>query len=206
MPLINNLEREECNIEKIFELCNLTDKSIFIDLGANLGQQVRYLKGKRIKTFAFEPHPVIFKKLEECAGDDENIKLYQKAAWITEQKAYLFFKGTPSAINGGASLIYEKTNIHKGDAFQIETIDFSKFLKELSKEIEVLKIDIEGAEYHLIDYLIKEGSINFCKNLFVEDHERKIFKESQFYQSYIEKRTEIYQFFEKSKINYYNWK
>lgn len=206
MPVLDHLKREECNVEKIFELCNLTNESIFIDLGANIGQQVSYLKGKKIKTFAFEPHPIIFKKLEECAGKDEYIELHQKAAWIKDQKANLFFKHTPEEINGGASLIVEKTNIYRGAAFEIETIDFSKFLTELDKEIEVLKIDIEGSEYHLIEHLIKNGTINYCKNLFVEDHERKIFKQSEFYNNYIQKREVVYKFFENSNINYYNWK
>lgn len=206
MPIINNLKKEECNIHKIFELCNLNESSVFVDLGANIGQQVEVLKERNINTYAFEPHPFIFKKLEEVASGHQNIKLYQKAAWINDQEAHLFYKRNPQAVNGGASLIWEKTNIERDGAFKIETINFSNFLKDLNLEIEVLKIDIEGSEYHLIEHLIETGAINFCKNLFVEDHERKIYKNSEFYNQYIQKRKNIYDFFEKSQINYYNWK
>jgi len=207
MPIID-FESRDVNIETIYKLCNLDDKSLFIDLGANHGQQIGLLCEKNIETIAFEPHPVIFDKLVENHVKKENKKLtcYKKAAWIRNETKNLYYKNGPNKINGGASLIFEKTNVTHSDPFVIECVDFAEFLHDLNRTVDVLKIDVEGSEYHLIEHLIENNAIKFIKNIFVEDHERKIQKNSKFYNDYVEKRALIHSFFKRSSINYCNWK
>jgi FkbM family methyltransferase len=206
MPLIN-IENKDANIENIVKLCNLNQESLFIDLGANEGQQVVYLDENSIESIAFEPHPVIFEKLKKSVKNLNNkTALYNNAAWVKDETMNLFFKKNPIEVNGGSSLIFEKTNVVKTHAYSVEAIDFSKFLKNLNRNVDILKIDIEGSEYHVIEHLIINNTIDYCKNLFVEDHERKIEKNTQFYKEYIEKRSYVHAFFKNSQINYYNWK
>ena len=194
------------DIEGIYAECNLSDSSLFIDLGANIGQQVGYLLDKNVRTIAFEPHPIIFAKLIDKYMPNNNLECYKVAAWVCDEKRNLFFKHGPDEINGGSSLIYEKTNIEHDRAFTVDCIDFSRFLFNLDKNVDVLKVDIEGSEYHLISHLMTTGAISFVKNIFVEDHERKIAKGTKFYQDYIEKRNSVLDFFLTSNINYYGWK
>jgi len=203
---INN-EIKNLNIEDVYVECGLNNDSLFIDLGANTGQQVKYLTEKRVGTIiAFEPHPIIYSELVANCPPSESLQCYQMAAWIRDEKRNLFFKNSPRQINGGSSLIYEKTNIDRSAAFVVECIDFSKFLFDLDKDVSVLKVDIEGSEYHLISHLINSGAINYVKNIFVEDHERKIESGTVFYGDYIQKRKFVLDFFRDSKIDYYSWK
>ena len=206
MPLID-IDHDQTNIEFIFKKCELNENSLFIDLGANIGQQVIYLDKHNIETIAFEPHPILFEKLIKSTKNKNNkVTFYNQGAWIKNQKTNLFFKISPDHVNGGSSLIFEKTNIVKTHAFSVDVIDFSQFLSNLDREVDVLKIDIEGSEYHLIKHLIANDTIRYCKNLFVEDHERKIQKNTQFFNEYIENKKLVRDFFKNSDINYYNWK
>ena len=108
MPL-KNIKNTEANIENIVKICEINENSLFIDLGANLGQQIKYLDENNIRSIAFEPHPIIFTKLINSVKNlSNNITFYNKAAWIKNEKHNLFFKQGPEVINGGASLIMKK--------------------------------------------------------------------------------------------------
>lgn len=58
----------------------------------------------------------------------------------------------------------------------MDCVDFSKFvIQKFNKSDYVeLKIDIEGAEYNLLEKMINEGSIKYIKKIYCEWHYRKI--------------------------------
>ena len=120
-------------MQNVFELCQLDESSLFIDLGANIGQQVDLLCERNVETIAFEPHPVIYNKLVSIYGENENLTCYQAAAWVEDSVKDLYFKIHPQDINGGSTLICEKTNV-SGIGSQVRCIDFAKFLKNLKKQ------------------------------------------------------------------------
>ena len=76
----------------------------------------------------------------------------------------------------GNSLLQEKSNVNKDDYEIVECIDFVEFINSLvSKEnqIDLIKIDIEGAEVELINYIIDSGSIDNIKQIICEVHDKK---------------------------------
>jgi len=192
-------------MQNVFELCQLDESSLFIDLGANTGQQVSLLCERNVETIAFEPHPVIYNELVSTYGKNENLTCYQMAAWIEDNVKDLYFKNHPQKINGGATLIREKTNAH-GVGFRVQCIDFAKFLKTLNRKVDALKIDIEGSEYHVLKHLIENDCSKYLSNIFVEDHERKIRVGSSFYEEYMANRVFVHDYFSTSKVNYFWWK
>ncbi|MGI6314838.1 MAG: hypothetical protein ACOXZY_02940 [Patescibacteria group bacterium] len=56
--------------------------------------------------------------------------------------------------------------------FETEVIDFADFIKKLNKKIKIIKIDIEGVEFELLDYLIDNDVHKIVDVFFVETHER----------------------------------
>ena len=80
----------------------------------------------------------------------------------------------------GSSLIKEKTSgkLDKDNPVNIPCIDLDKWIKEnFSKDnFIVLKIDIEGEEYPLLEYMIQTGAIFYINKIYCEWHFHKLDK------------------------------
>ncbi len=57
---------------------------------------------------------------------------------------------------------------------EVPCIDFSKFIQNnfAPEDFIVIKMDIEGSEYQVLDKMIADGTINYVNYLFVEWHSR----------------------------------
>ena len=66
----------------------------------------------------------------------------------------------------------DASSIHgKGKSEEIEIVAISKFLKDLEiKEVDLMKINIEGAEYELLLNLAPTENITKFKNLQIQFH------------------------------------
>jgi FkbM family methyltransferase len=149
----------------------------FIDAGANDGCSVRafrslYDKNTNYYIFSFEADPYFNKFF---AVFDKHT-YFNKAVWI--ENAYLDFYFDRNKLKVGGSLIKEKktSKLEKKNPIKIEAIDFSKWLMNtFSKSDEIiLKMDIEGAEYEVLNKMIKDGAMSYINELWIEWHWRKI--------------------------------
>lgn len=136
-----------------------TDSPVIIDVGANIGDSIIYFKWlyPNAKIYAFEPLAVAYNMLEKNVkiNNFKNVFAYNVALGNTEKTIQLFSdaKGTSrlSTINKSAS----KQNLKKDAKFQqiiIKKLSSYKKIMAL-KKIDVLKIDIEGAEGAVFDDL-----------------------------------------------------
>jgi FkbM family methyltransferase len=116
--------------------------------------------------------------LEKRFGDNKKVVLY-KAAAHTETKGkvklYHLKEGVDFDVDlcgDGSSLRADKVNICRSDFENAASVDFSEFIKDnfATSDIIVLKIDIEGAEYDLLNKMIKDGTINYINQIFCEWH------------------------------------
>lgn len=175
------------NVFDILRENKIKPGDIFIDLGSHLGEEIEeIIKIGNVEIHSFEPHPIIFKELKNKFDNIPGVHLYNKAAWIYDGTITLFFKNNKEQLNGGASVIIEKTNISPYLNDVVECIDISKFLHNLGKEVSVFKMDIEGGEYEVLDSLEKNGNLKNIKSIYYEDHSRKIHD-----LSWNEKRTSV---------------
>jgi len=189
---------------EVVTMCNLKAGDIFIDAGSNLGQEIEYFKDLGVILDSYEPHPYFFEKIKKEYGNLENVTLNNKAVWIKNQRKNFFFKKDPAAwgdnhSSGGASLIKEKANLQGTFGCESECVDIADIIQK-HDHIKVLKIDVEGAEYHLLRRLISKDLINKPEFIFFEDHSRKVnseeFRENkQFVQNYVDL----------TGIKFYNW-
>jgi FkbM family methyltransferase len=135
---------------------------LIIDAGANIGLSVIYFKMKYpdAKIIAFEPDEEVFNVLKNNVASFgfNDVNLIKKGLWKEETVLTFHSEGA----DGGR--IAENEN--KGKLIKIETAKLSSYLK--NNQIELLKIDIEGAEFEVLKEC-KEFLGNVDK-LFVEYH------------------------------------
>ena len=162
-------------------------KKIFLDLGTNLGQGLRefekkfsLLNNQEWKIFCFEPNNDI--DLNSLFPNVNNIEYCNKAVWIEDTVLKFRKQGhkDDKLIGLGSKIecVEKKYNplncVYKID--DVEAINFSNFLLNLKSKYPnasiYIKMDIEGAEFEVIDHLIKNGSINLIEELYCECHGR----------------------------------
>ncbi|MBL18268.1 MAG: hypothetical protein CMC82_00355 [Flavobacteriaceae bacterium] len=160
-------------------------RKIFLDCGANDGCSVR--KFKKIKKdhqefemFSFEPNEVFERDILETGT-----QLIKKAVWIEDGQVDFHVVtvtryGDETRKTGASTLNTEKSEwnkrVHKEVKVEkVESIDFSNWvLSNFSKEdYIVLKMDIEGSEYEVLDKMIDDGSIYYVNELWIEFHWNK---------------------------------
>lgn len=129
-----------------------------IDCGANIGTQVARFRFHHpdAQILAIEPHPGNFELLEQSFLSDDHVSCMKKAIWPTPQKLKIFHKKgtTPdTSVN-----FFEGFQVAEGDGgreaggeeVDIEGITLNECMENLGwDEIDILKIDIEGAEHAL---------------------------------------------------------
>lgn len=161
-------------------------KRIFIDLGADRGQSLeRALSLEFDAYYAFEPHPRSFAKLFEKFGSNPRVHCIQLAAWTEDaDDVPLFVRDMLIPVSEsdvlrwgeGHSLLREKSNVSKTDFVRVSTVDFSRFIKTEFRASDriTLKMDIEGAEYSVLEKMIREKALLSVQKLFCEWHWNKI--------------------------------
>ena len=149
-------------------------RRIYIDCGAWIGTSVAYFKQhygdeRGYEIYAFECDPDCCQKLEEIDG----VEILNQAIW-TENCVLDFFVGAPET----SSLFKEKTTgkLDIEHPRQVQAVDFGSWLLSNTSEDDsvIVKMNVEGAEYPVLNQMISDGSINRIRLLFVDWHWYKI--------------------------------
>ncbi|MBZ0181892.1 MAG: FkbM family methyltransferase [Melioribacteraceae bacterium] len=164
-------------------LCN-SPNPIIIDAGSNIGISILYFveNYKSSKIIGFEADNKIFEILKSNIEQNRinKVELINKAVWIHNEGVYFSSEGAD-----GSAIVSDKNSSN------VASIKLSSFLMTFSK-IDLLKIDIEGAEIDVIKDC--ENSLLMVDNLFIEYHS---FKDGQ------QSLSEILRVLEKNNFRYY---
>lgn len=140
----------------------LNSSSVVVDVGGYEGQWASDIFAKYCcNIIIFEPVKTFADKIKSRFTKNEKIKTY---------KYGLSNKNAKQVI----SLLADSSSMFKSDTDQeeIEVVDGSIFLtKENIANIDLMKINIEGGEYDLLDNLIDSGFIPKIKNIQVQFHD-----------------------------------
>jgi FkbM family methyltransferase len=145
-----------------------TKEPLIIDCGANIGMSVLYFKKlfPNSKIIAFEPNPHAFKLLENNMKVNKinkvelhNVGLYDKETEIS------FFIGD----NIGSFVGSLKKERGGNTELKIQTEKLSHYLKSI-ETVDLIKMDVEGAEINIIDDLLESSSITKAKEYIIEFH------------------------------------
>jgi len=139
MWLLEKIFKEQ---EYNFSIANFNPRLI-LDCGANVGYSAAYFTNKypEAKIIAVEPEPYNFKMLQYNTHFYDNVQCIRSALWNKEG----YIKILPDMPGNTLAFMTEDTTADDPEA--LKTITVSKLL-EISgfDEIDLLKIDIEGAE------------------------------------------------------------
>lgn len=70
----------------------------------------------------------------------------------------------------GSRIVGEDAEMQK--AFEVDTIHLIEYISAISETIYMLKLDIEGAEFDILEHIIESGIYHKIKFIVCETHER----------------------------------
>ena len=138
------------NVYRIHEY-QFKDDAVFLDIGANIGSVSLYVDNfnkfrddtNKIKVYSVEPEPHNLSLLKENIKNNptENITVVNNAIWYEQKNVFITNRGGNSSIVDG----------HLTESVEVLAITIQDLIDRYSiDEIDVMKIDIEGAEFDLI--------------------------------------------------------
>ena len=150
---------KEIFIDKIYKQ-PLVENPYIIDCGANIGMSVIYMKQQfpQAEIIAFEPDETNFSLLNKNINSFgySNVLLYKEAIW--NENTTLQFSNESSM---GSKIEMDTTS----NTIAVKAVRLKDFL---NRQVDFLKIDIEGAENVVIKDIA--DNLHFVKNMFLEYH------------------------------------
>jgi FkbM family methyltransferase len=148
-----------------------------IDLGANIGSITTRLAATGADVISFEPDPQTFAVLEQNTAHLPNVTRYQKAAGaqadqLMLRRAALWDANDPMRHSEASSIARADKGMADTNSVLVDVVDFKEFIEMLDRDVRILKIDIEGAEWDLLDVLLDAPVLRRIDSIFVETHER----------------------------------
>jgi len=158
-------------------------KVLFVDAGSNIGQGFSWFS----KFFSpsiyiyelFEPNQNCLPHLQKIAQEHPGTVTVH-ACGIGQQHGQARFYGVDESEGGALSKGGSTMPSHNSSVYErrtstfitVDLVDFDEYLRKKSNEFDkiVVKMDIEGAERDLLEYLIDKGSHRLIDTLYVEFH------------------------------------
>jgi FkbM family methyltransferase len=158
----------------------LTDDSICIDCGANVGEITAIMAEKGARVYAFEPNPAAYSRLAERFAHDDKIVCCPNAVSDKSGTARLYFykyaDDDQLFWSQGASICGDKDDIDRDHYVDVELVNLIDFIRSIDGPIDILKLDVEGVEFDLLAGIIEHGLHHRIRHILVETHERHIEK------------------------------
>lgn len=152
---------------------------VALDCGANVGKFTTVMAESGAQVYAFEPHPVAYRQLEKNTRDLPNVTAIHAAVTDTPGPVKLYLhrwdQEDPVHWSTGSSMIQAKRNVDPERHVEVEGVALGDFIEELDAErIQLLKMDIEGAEVAVLNDLLDRELHRSIDLAFVELHDRQI--------------------------------
>lgn len=171
-------------------LSNINDNSICIDCGAHFGIVSEVFLKFGAKVHTLEPNINLSNYIKFRLSEyirNQRLFVYNNAVWDRKEQVKLYMRPDYNhnsnfldIMSESSSILMEKTTVDKvmftdKENFLLsQSIDLSEFIQELDCIVDILKIDIEGAEFDVLIKLIETGIYKKIKYIFVETHNDKI--------------------------------
>ena len=145
----------------------------FLDCGFYVGQILKeYIERGEVTD---EWAVVVFEPNEELDVQADLDRLFPTAEWV-KKAVWIHDEGVDFWISqrNNASYIDGMSQNAPEKKITVESLDFSNYVKNLPEQVDkiICSMDIEGAEFPVLDKMIKDGSIDRIDILDVEFHNR----------------------------------
>jgi FkbM family methyltransferase len=147
-------------------------RKVFIDCGAHCGESINRAKrqfGLDTTIISFEAVPALAEELQKLYADDDLVQIVNAAVYVKDDT--LNFNLSP-AYTDGSSIFKTLNNNHLATTVEVPCFDLSSWIKASfdSNDYLILKLDIEGAEYDVLEKMIEDNTLNMVNELWGEWH------------------------------------
>jgi len=142
---------------------NLNQDSIVFDLGGYKGQWSSDIFSMYVcNIYIFEPVKKYYENIKQRFFLNQRVRVFQFGLASKNTEEYIGMS------NDGTSTFNKKSS--EQELIQLKMA--SEFIKDNNiQRIDLLKINIEGGEYDLLEHLIESGVIKIVKNIQVQFHD-----------------------------------
>ena len=166
------------DLDAIF--AKLPPSPVIVDLGANCRLFIPdSILNRAAEVHAVEPDPAIFELLREGVGGRKNVVLYNAAIGATDGSV-TFYRQTkfdhhdPAKYSLGASIFSGHQAVNSNAPIIVPQIGILTFLEKIGKHIDLMKVDIEGAEVPMLEVLLSSPLAQNISVMLVETHEHAL--------------------------------
>lgn len=141
--------------DNIYAHCDLDNLNTTIDIGANVGLFSLYMLKIRNckKVYAIEPTKKAFDQLSQSLNDETSARIHKLAVHNFCGKSKIKSVEDNSTISGFVDDVHPYTH-HNMNEEEVDVITLSQFINDQNlNHIDLIKIDIEGVEYDVINSL-----------------------------------------------------
>ena len=154
----------------------------FIDCGSHCGESIARAKdywGSDTNVIGFEAIPYFANELSKLYEDDDTVMIQNSIVWdkSTIKRLYVSDNWTDgSSVYLDKGLNEGKRTVSESAYIDVQAFDLSNWILDtFEKDIYViLKLDVEGAEFRILNKMIEDGSIEYIDELWGEWHDKKI--------------------------------
>ena len=166
-PVFTSLYRQMF-ITREYYFESRSETPFIIDCGSNIGMSVLFFKWLYPKStiIAFEPEPGTFALLKKNVEGNNlaNVELHNAA--VSDSEGSVDFFSAPHD-PGTLTMSMHSTARSGTQASKVFTTRLSPFI---SRPVDCVKMDIEGAENRVIEDLAKEGKLRYIREMVMEYH------------------------------------
>lgn len=141
---------------------------VILDCGANIGFATLYLKlhhpGARITSF--EPNPACFALLQRHIAENRLAEVTALQAACGPGEGEISFFSSPGFSPTGS------IHASRGGGAQEIKVRLVRLSDHITSPVDLLKLDIEGAEQGVLDDLVSSGKIASIRRMVIEYHHR----------------------------------
>lgn len=140
---------------------NLTPDSTVVEVGGFVGAWAKRMFYKyACNMYIIEPLPIFYGELQNRLGRHKKVRLSNVGVGLEDKKDIMYLG------NDGSSF-----NVKTEQPVEVELRTISRILDEWGlAEVDLLQMNIEGAEYEIIEDMIQTGVIDRIKNIQVQFH------------------------------------
>lgn len=139
-----------------------------VDCGANIGFASVYFKLQypNARILAFEPNPYCFDVLQRNIRENKFEDVMMVKAGCSNEVGKTSFH-----VNPGFSPMSSMDATRNEDSEEVE-VELVRLSDHLHRPVDLLKMDIEGAEWLVMDDLVKNDKLGMIDRFFIEYHHR----------------------------------
>jgi FkbM family methyltransferase len=186
----------------------------FIDCGTSLFEGLEkfnsfYHFDTSWKIDSFEANPLTYETALKRKPNYPNLNFQNKAVWIHDNTVNVNINDKLPLDNGTNILenppdrdIQYNRKFNWTRKLSVPAVDLARVICSSNDDVIVVKLDIEGAEFEVLEHLIKTNAVKKISNMYVEFHERFFINDVE---KYRQKKYELIQRISELNVNVSEW-